>query len=112
MAIQIRTSLAEPETAPMFMPHRPERPPKSEGGKKFQLVSDYQPSGDQPTAIAELVAQNDQDERDQVLLGVTGSGKTFTMAQVIEAVQRPAPVLEIGRASGGERVGQYVYIQG
>src|SRR3546814_4373837 len=77
----------------MFMPHRPERPPKSEGGKKFQLVSDYQPSGDQPTAIAELVAQIDQGERDQVLLGVTGPGKTFTMAKVIEAVQRPALVL-------------------
>src|SRR3546814_16924575 len=93
MAIQIRTSLAEPETAPMFMPHRPERPPKSEGGKKFQLVSDYQPSGDQPTAIAELVAQIDQGERDPVLLGVTGSGKPFTMTKVIEAAQRHAQVL-------------------
>src|SRR3546814_5653514 len=55
MSIQIRTSLSEPETSPMFMPHRPERPPKSEGGKKFKLVSDYQPSGAQPTAIAALV---------------------------------------------------------
>src|SRR3546814_19200812 len=77
MSSQIRTSPSGPETSPMFMPHRPERPPKSEGGKKFKLVSDYQPSGDQPTAIAEWVAQAREGERNQVLLGVTGSGKTF-----------------------------------
>ena len=76
-----------------FVPHRPERPEKSEGGRKFKLVSEYQPAGDQPAAIAELVAAANADERDQVLLGVTGSGKTFTMAKVIEAVQRPALVL-------------------
>ncbi|NHN21646.1 DEAD/DEAH box helicase family protein, partial [Bacillus amyloliquefaciens] len=57
------------------------------------LVSDYQPSGDQPTAIAELVGAARQGERDQVLLGVTGSGKTFTMAKVIEETQRPALIL-------------------
>src|SRR3546814_13909540 len=85
MSIQIRTSLSEPETSPMFMPHRPERPPKSEGGKKFKLVSDYQPSGDQPTAIAELVAQAREGERNQALFGVTGTGKTFTMAKGGEA---------------------------
>src|SRR3546814_8790505 len=50
MAIQIRTSLDEPETGQSFVPHRPERPPKAEGGKLFKLVSDYQPSGDQPQA--------------------------------------------------------------
>jgi excinuclease ABC subunit B len=80
-----------------FVPHRPARPEKSEGGKRFKLVSDYQPAGDQPTAIAELVTGLGHDpatgERDQVLLGVTGSGKTFTMAQVIEKLQRPALVL-------------------
>ncbi len=87
-----------------FVPHRPERPEKSEGGKRFKLVSEYQPAGDQPTAIAELVAGlggasgdiamlGTVGERDQVLLGVTGSGKTFTMAKAIEAVQRPALVL-------------------
>jgi excinuclease ABC subunit B len=87
-----------------FVPHRPERPVKSEGGKRFKLVSDYQPAGDQPQAIAELVeglggAAGDVrvpgtvKERDQVLLGVTGSGKTFTMAQAIEQAQRPALVL-------------------
>ena len=69
------------------------RPEKSEGGKRFKLVSEYEPAGDQPTAIKELVEGVRANERDQVLLGVTGSGKTFTMAKVIEAVQRPALIL-------------------
>src|SRR6185312_10145303 len=76
-----------------FVPHRPVRPEKSQGGIKFKLVSDYEPAGDQPTAIKELVDNIRANERDQVLLGVTGSGKTFTMAKVIEAVQRPALIL-------------------
>jgi excinuclease ABC subunit B len=76
-----------------FVPHRPVRPEKSEGGIKFKLVSEYEPAGDQPTAIRELVGGITGAERDQVLLGVTGSGKTFTMAKVIEAVQRPALIL-------------------
>ena len=76
-----------------FVPHRPERPEKSEGGKRFKLESDYQPAGDQPTAIEELVAGLNAQERDQVLLGVTGSGKTFTMAKTIERLQRPALIL-------------------
>jgi excinuclease ABC subunit B len=76
-----------------FVPHRPARPEKSEGGKPFKLVSEYQPAGDQPTAIKELVGAANANERDQVLLGVTGSGKTFTMAKVIETVQRPALIL-------------------
>src|ERR1700743_3127410 len=82
------------EHAPMlWTPHRPARPAKSEGGKRFQVVSDYEPAGDQPTAIAELVSGLEGREHDQVLLGVTGSGKTFTMAKVIEATQRPALIL-------------------
>ncbi len=76
-----------------FVPHRPIRPEKSEGGIRFKLVSEYEPAGDQPTAIKELVEGIRGSERDQVLLGVTGSGKTFTMAKVIEAVQRPALIL-------------------
>jgi excinuclease ABC subunit B len=76
-----------------FVPHRPIRPEKSEGGIRFKLVSEYEPAGDQPTAIKELVDGIRASERDQVLLGVTGSGKTFTMAKVIEAVQRPALIL-------------------
>ena len=80
--------------APMlWSPHRPARPAKSEGGRRFKLVSEYEPAGDQPTAIADLVAGLEGRERDQVLLGVTGSGKTFTMAKVIEQTQRPALIL-------------------
>ncbi len=77
----------------IWMPHRPQRPEKSEGGKRFKLVSEYQPAGDQPAAIAELVQGLAARDKDQVLLGVTGSGKTFTMAKVIETVQRPALIL-------------------
>jgi len=62
-------------------------------GKRLRVVSDYEPAGDQPTAIRELTAGIQQGERDQVLLGVTGSGKTFSMAKVIEAIQRPTLVL-------------------
>ncbi|SDF09866.1 excinuclease ABC subunit UvrB [Terriglobus roseus] len=59
----------------------------------FQLATDYKPQGDQPTAIAELTQGLRDEEKHQVLLGVTGSGKTFTMAKVIEAANRPALVL-------------------
>ncbi|CAN5333717.1 hypothetical protein BH09PSE4_BH09PSE4_07530 [soil metagenome] len=106
MAIQIRTSLAEPETGEAFVPHRPSRPEKVEGGRKFVLASEYTPSGDQPTAIAELVAQTEAGERDQVLLGVTGSGKTFTVAKVIEAVQRPALILAPNKILAAQLYGE------
>ena len=106
MAIQIRTTLDEPETGVSFVPHRPARPPKAEGGKPFKLVSEYQAAGDQPTAIAELVAQTQAGERDQVLLGVTGSGKTFTMAKVIEAVQRPALILAPNKILAAQLYGE------
>ena len=60
---------------------------------KFKLVSDYKLSGDQPEAVAKLSYGVDIGLREQVLLGVTGSGKTFTMASVIEKVNKPTPVL-------------------
>ncbi len=107
MAIQIRTSLDEPETGQGFVPHRPERPPKSEGGKRFNLVTDYTASGDQPAAIAEMVAAVEAGERDQVLLGVTGSGKTFSVAKVIEAVQRPALVLAPNKILAAQLYGEF-----
>jgi excinuclease ABC subunit B len=80
-------------TAATWVPHKPERPEKSEGGKKFRLVAPYEPAGDQPTAIAELLEGIAEREHDQVLLGVTGSGKTFTMAKIIEQTQRPALIM-------------------
>ncbi|MBW6521877.1 excinuclease ABC subunit UvrB [Sphingomonas sp. RHCKR47] len=107
MSIQIRTSLAEPETGDDFVPHRPQRPPKVEGGKPFKLVSDYQPSGDQPTAIRDLVETARAGEKDQVLLGVTGSGKTFTMAKVIEQMQRPALILAPNKILAAQLYGEF-----
>jgi excinuclease ABC subunit B len=107
MAIQIRTSLAEPETGQSFVPHRPQRPEKVEGGRLFKLVSDYQPSGDQRTAIPELVEQARAGERDQVLLGVTGSGKTYTVAKVIEELQRPALILAPNKILAAQLYGEF-----
>ncbi len=93
---------------PMFMPHRPERPEKSEGGIPFKLVSEYSPKGDQPTAIAELVAGiREQHERNQVLLGVTGSGKTFTMANIIAETQRPALILAPNKTLAAQLYGEF-----
>ena len=106
MAIQIRTSLAEPETDHSFVPHRPERPLKLEGGKRFKVVSDYTAAGDQPTAIKELVETALTGERNQVLLGVTGSGKTFTMARVIEELQRPALILAPNKILAAQLYGE------
>jgi excinuclease ABC subunit B len=107
MAIAIRTSLADIPLAPGFTPNRPERPAKSEGGKPFVLKSDYAPAGDQPAAIAELVRQAEAGEKDQVLLGVTGSGKTFTMAKVVEALQRPALVLAPNKILAAQLYGEF-----
>ena len=64
----------------VWTPHRPPRPEKSEGGVRFVIKSEYEPKGDQPTAIAELVEGIQRNDRTQVLLGVTGSGKTYNMA--------------------------------
>ena len=107
MAIAIRTGLQEPETGQNFVPHRPQRPEKAEGGRAFSLVSEYQPSGDQPSAIAEITDQMRQGEKTQVLLGVTGSGKTFTMAKVIEALQRPALVLAPNKILAAQLYGEF-----
>ncbi|WP_449257184.1 excinuclease ABC subunit UvrB [Bosea sp. (in: a-proteobacteria)] len=90
-----------------WTPHRPERPEKSEGGIRFQMKSDFSPSGDQPTAIADLVDGIRRQERDQVLLGVTGSGKTFTMAKVIEETQRPALILAPNKTLAAQLYGEF-----
>ena len=89
------------------MPHRPPRPEKTEGGIRFASVSGYEPAGDQPQAIAELVDGVRRFERDQVLLGVTGSGKTFTMAKVIEATQRPALILAPNKTLAAQLYGEF-----
>ena len=74
----------------------------------LRIVSDFEPKGDQPQAIAELVqGVSDAGERDQVLLGVTGSGKTFTMAKVIEATQRPALILAPNKTLAAQLYGEF-----
>ena len=90
-----------------WSPHRPARPDKSEGGIHFDLVSEFEPKGDQPAAIAELVKGVRAVERDQVLLGVTGSGKTFTMAQVIAETQRPALILAPNKTLAAQLYGEF-----
>jgi excinuclease ABC subunit B len=91
----------------VWTPHRPPRPEKSEGGVRFEIKSEYQPKGDQPTAIAELVDGIKRNDRTQVLLGVTGSGKTYTMAKVIEATQRPALILAPNKTLAAQLYGEF-----
>ncbi len=91
----------------MWVPHRPDRPAKSEGGVEIDLKSEYQPKGDQPTAIAELVEGMETGEQTQVLLGVTGSGKTYTMAQVISRTQRPALILAPNKTLAAQLYGEF-----
>src|SRR6187401_394266 len=93
--------------APSFVPHRPPRPEKTESGVKLRIQTDLEPKGDQPQAIEELVAQVNAHEHNQVLLGVTGSGKTFTMAKVIEATQRPALVLAPNKTLAAQLYGEF-----
>jgi excinuclease ABC subunit B len=90
-----------------WVPHRPPRPEKSEGGVQLVMKSDLSPAGDQPQAIAELVEGAKRNERTQVLLGVTGSGKTFTMAKVIEATQRPALILAPNKTLAAQLYGEF-----
>ena len=103
----IRRGLEEPDTSGDFVPHRPARPEKVEGGIPFRIVSDYEPAGDQPTAIAELLGGIAANDKTQVLLGVTGSGKTFTMAKVIEATQRPALILAPNKILAAQLYGEF-----
>jgi excinuclease ABC subunit B len=80
--------------------------PDARAAKPFKVVSEFQPAGDQPQAIAELTAGLKQGERDQVLLGVTGSGKTFTMAHVIEKLQRPTLILAPNKTLAAQLYGE------
>jgi excinuclease ABC subunit B len=90
-----------------WVPHRPPRPEKSEGGQPLVIKSDFAPKGDQPQAITELVEGVSRHDRTQVLLGVTGSGKTFTMAKVIEATQRPALILAPNKTLAAQLYGEF-----
>ncbi|MGB0506232.1 MAG: excinuclease ABC subunit UvrB [Pikeienuella sp.] len=92
----------------------PERPntgatgrEKLEGGVRIVMETEFSPAGDQPTAIAELSEAINSGERDQVLLGATGTGKTFTMAKVIEATQRPAIILAPNKTLAAQLYGEF-----
>lgn len=74
--------------------------------KRMEVVSEYEPAGDQPQAISELVAGVEAGERDQVLLGVTGSGKTFSMAKIIEATQKPTLILAPNKTLAAQLYGE------
>jgi excinuclease ABC subunit B len=80
--------------------------PRLEAGRRLEVVSEYTPAGDQPRAIAELIDGLQRGERDQVLLGVTGSGKTFTIAHVIQSVQRPTLVLAPNKTLAAQLYGE------
>ena len=73
----------------------------------FKLHSDYQPSGDQPEAIDQLCKALEQGVQDVTLLGVTGSGKTFTMANVIQRLQRPALILSHNKTLAAQLYGEF-----
>jgi len=91
--------------APTLIPLPPRE--KLEGGKHFVMMSEFQPAGDQPTAIAELSEGVRGGERDQVLLGATGTGKTYTMAKVIEETQRPAIILAPNKTLAAQLYGEF-----
>ena len=79
---------------------------KLEGGKKFKIISEFKPAGDQPEAIKKLVKKSKNGDNNQVLLGVTGSGKTFTMAKVIEETNRPALILAPNKTLAAQLYGE------
>ena len=81
--------------------------PKLEGGKRFRMASPFQPAGDQPTAIAELAQGVRDGEHNQVLLGATGTGKTYTMAKIIEETQRPAIILAPNKTLAAQLYGEF-----
>ena len=81
--------------------------PKLEGGKRFVMHSEFEPAGDQPTAITEISTAVLNGEHDQVLLGATGTGKTFTMAKVIEQTQRPAIILAPNKTLAAQLYGEF-----
>src|SRR5512134_2884200 len=84
----------------------PEKRPPVTGTRRFMLSSDFEPAGDQPEAIAALAEGVLQGERDQVLLGVTGSGKTFTVAHVIQNLQRPTLILAPNKTLAAQLYGE------
>jgi excinuclease ABC subunit B len=97
------------KSAPSVLQAVPDRAPreKLEGGRRFVMKTEFQPAGDQPTAIVELAQGVTSGERNQVLLGATGTGKTFTMAKIIEETQRPAIILAPNKTLAAQLYGEF-----
>ena len=95
----------------ILLEHAPDEPvgsrEKLEGGKKFVLNTEFTPAGDQPSAIKELVNGILANEQDQVLLGASGTGKTFTMAHIIESTQKPAIILAPNKTLAAQLYGEF-----
>ncbi|WP_370275116.1 excinuclease ABC subunit UvrB [Pararhodobacter marinus] len=91
----------------MPMTTAPLKREKLEGGKRFVMQTPFKPAGDQPNAIAELSGGVMAGERDQVLLGATGTGKTYTMAKIIEETQRPAIILAPNKTLAAQLYGEF-----
>ncbi|PWJ17526.1 excinuclease ABC subunit UvrB [Jannaschia seohaensis] len=99
--------LTLPERDVDMQSRAPAARPKLEGGKRLRMETAFSPAGDQPTAIAELAQGILDGERDQVLLGATGTGKTFTMAKIIEETQRPAIILAPNKTLAAQLYGEF-----
>ncbi|MGR3623719.1 excinuclease ABC subunit UvrB [Pseudophaeobacter sp.] len=95
------------QTPDKMVERTPAARPKLEGGKAFVMQTEFSPAGDQPSAIAELSTGVKEGERNQVLLGATGTGKTFTMAKVIEETQRPAIILAPNKTLAAQLYGEF-----
>ncbi|EDZ47752.1 excinuclease ABC subunit UvrB [Leisingera daeponensis] len=95
------------KSMPMMTQRAPQQRPKLEGGRRFVMNTTFDPAGDQPAAIKELSQGVMEGERNQVLLGATGTGKTFTMAKVIEETQRPAIILAPNKTLAAQLYGEF-----
>src|SRR5262249_51178929 len=100
--------LARPAISPylLAMPVLSAERPDADIGRRLAISSEFQPAGDQPQAIVELAEGLAKGERDQVLLGVTGSGKTFTIAHVVQTLQRPTIVLAPNKTLAAQLYGE------
>src|SRR5436853_7268560 len=92
-------------TEPTMSDATADEPPSA--ATPFKLVSDFQMTGDQPTAVTQLMQGLERGERAQTMLGATGTGKTFTMANIIERYQRPTLVLAPNRTLAAQLVAEF-----
>ena len=106
MPNEVAAPLLQPHSGPPLKDERLAMLRDRGVGNDLKVVSGYEPAGDQPQAIDELVAGIEAGEKDQVLLGVTGSGKTFTMAHTIQRLQRPALILAPNKTLAAQLYGE------